>query len=128
MVEVEHNKGAYREWYKINEKKTHIRGFSIVEITKEFKCNSKNNSKLKLLKMCVIKGDATKSTDAYVKLVQKVSIEIAKGMVIYATTKLMRYYEDFQQLVFEKFLGHLILKGMLPPYMVNASNLNGTMR
>lgn len=78
--------------------------------------------------MCVIKGDATKSTDAYVKQVQKVSIEIAKGMVIYATTKLMRYYEDFQQLVFEKFLGHLILKGMLPPYMVNASNLNGTMR
>lgn len=69
MVEVEHNKGAYREWYKINEKKTHIRGFSIVEITKEFKCNSKNNSKLKLLKMCVIKGDATKSTDAYVKQV-----------------------------------------------------------
>lgn len=46
--------------------------------------------------MHATKGGATKSTNAHVRQVQKVSVKIAKGIVIYATTKLMGYDKDFQ--------------------------------
>jgi hypothetical protein len=38
---------------------------------------------------------------------------------MYAATKLKGYNENFQQLIFEKVLGHPILKGMLPLYLTN---------
>lgn len=58
-----------------------------------------------------------KFVDGYGKEAQKVSAHLAKSIA----TKLKGYDENFQQLVFEKVLGHPILKGMLPLYLTNVS-------
>jgi hypothetical protein len=41
--------------------------------------------------------------------------------MIYVATKVMGYDQDFQYLVFEKFLGYSILKVMLHLYLNNTS-------
>jgi hypothetical protein len=54
MVDVRHNKGAYRKWYKRKyRKKTHAKGCTVAKITKELQHKSKNKSKLKL-RLCVL--------------------------------------------------------------------------
>jgi hypothetical protein len=68
MVEVEHSKGNYHEWYKIKWKKDTHKRVQHCWDHKRVQVQVKEQLQTKVVEnVCVIKGDATKSTDAHVK-------------------------------------------------------------
>jgi hypothetical protein len=70
-----------------------------------------------------VKGGTIMSIDLYAKKKKKLSVELARSITIYLANKLSWYVEEFQQIVFEIFLGHLLAKGMLPSYYSNISTM-----
>jgi hypothetical protein len=68
-----------------------------------------------------VEGGTIKSIDLYAKQKQKLSVELARSITVYVVDKLCEYVEEFQQIVFEKFLGHSFATGMLPSYYSNIS-------
>ncbi len=57
-----------------------------------------------------------KSIDMYVRQNQRVSTKLMKNVTMFVMKELSGYKVDFQQLVFEKVLGHLVMKGVFPIY------------
>jgi len=103
MLEVEHNTRTYREWYKRKWKEDTCKRVQCCRKRKIIQVQVEKQLQIKIVENVGTTEDGgTKSIDAYVRHVQKVSAKITKGITIYATTKLTRYDEDFQQLVFEK--------------------------
>jgi hypothetical protein len=51
----------------------------------------------------------------HVRQKQKLNAELSRNITVYVVNKLSGYLEEFQ-IVFKKFLGHSLVKGMLPSY------------
>jgi len=54
---------------------------------------------------------------------QKLSAELTRSITVYVVDKLSGYSKEFQQIMFEKFLGYLLVKGMLPSYCYDISTM-----
>jgi hypothetical protein len=54
---------------------------------------------------------------------KKLSEKLARSIIIYVVDRLSGYSKEFQQIVFEKLLGHSLVKGMLPSYCSDISTM-----